>query len=542
MHIPMQTERSRRGYAVGIQEFDTIRKKGSVYVDKTEYVWKMVSADAQTYFLSRPRRFGKTLLVSTLQAYFEGRKDLFDGLAISQHEKEWKHYPVVRINLSAGKYYELERVHGTIDNILREHEERWGVNSIKDEYSYDTRLTNIIKSAYEKIKLGVVVLIDEYDAPMLDSVKNPELQDQIRDRIRNLFSPLKAQEKYLRFVFLTGISKFSQLSVFSELNNLNILTYDSTFEGICGITQQELETQLRPDVEQIAERMTKSYSKYGRKYDYDSMMALLKQKYDGYHFSNEFTDIYNPWSLIYAFEKGDVGNYWFGTGTPSSLIDLLRTKYLYMPDLENYRCNLEEFDVPTERIEDPIPVLFQSGYLTLKEYDGFTDEYVLGFPNEEVYRGFAGSLYKYYCEGYPRGKNTIMGAFTRFRLKQFSLDEFLRAIQRFFAAIPYSITDKNQNEQFYQANLYNLLVSAGAYVHAEQQTATGRMDISMKMQDAIYILELKYNQSAEKALSQIKEKDYAVAFASDPRPVCAVGMNFISNNHTLDSWTVERLK
>jgi len=537
----MQIERPRRGYAVGIQEFDTIRTKGSVYVDKTEYVWKMVSADAQTYFLSRPRRFGKTLLVSTLQAYFEGRKELFEGLAISQYETEWKQYPVVRINLSRGKYYEFERVHGTLDSLLRDHEEQWGVTSIPDEYNYDARLTAIIRAAYKQTGQKVVILIDEYDAPMLDSVKNPELQDKIRDRIRNLFSPLKAEESFLRFVFLTGISKFSQLSVFSELNNLNILTYDPVFEGICGITQEELETHLRPDVELLAEKMTLSYSKYGEHYDYDSMLALLKKKYDGYHFSSHFTNIYNPWSLIYAFEKGDVGNYWFGTGTPSSLIDLLRTRYLSMPDLENYRCSLEEFDAPTERIEDPVPVLFQSGYLTLKAYDRYADEYILGFPNEEVYRGFASSLYKYYCEGYPRGKNTITGAFTRFRLKQYTIDDFLQAVQQFFAAIPYSITDKNQNEQFYQANLYNLLVAAGAHVHVELQTATGRMDISMKMQDAIYILELKYNKSAEKAIEQIKEKNYAVAFVSDPRPVYAVGLNFTSNCHTLDSWTIEKL-
>ena len=537
----MDKNQTRRGYAVGIQEFDTIRTKGSVYVDKTEYVWKMVSADAQTYFLSRPRRFGKSLLISTLQAYFEGRRELFEGLAISRYEKEWRKYPVIRLNLSRGKYYELDRAHGTLSSLLRDYEEQWNVMNIPDEYNYDARLTAIIRAAYKQTGEKVVVLIDEYDAPMLDSIKIPELQDKIRDRIRNLFSPLKAEETYLRFVFLTGISKFSQLSVFSELNNLNILTYNPEFEGICGITQEELETQLQPDVEQLAERMIQRWSKYGEHYDYDTMIALLKKKYDGYHFSSQFTDIYNPWSLIYAFNEGDVGNYWFGTGTPSSLIDLLRTKYLYMPELENYRCNLEEFDAPTERIENPIPVLFQSGYLTLKEYDRYADEYILDFPNEEVYQGFAGSLYKYYCEGYPRGKNTIVGAYNRFRLKQYTLDDFLHAIQQFFAAIPYSITDKNQNEQFYQANLYNLLVAAGAHVHAEQQTATGRMDISMKMQDAIYILELKYNKSADKAIGQIKEKDYAVAFVADPRPVYAVGLNFTSNCHTLDSWTIEKL-
>ena len=534
-------EQAERGYAVGIQEFEKIRRSGSVYVDKTVYVWKMASSHAQNFFLSRPRRFGKSLLVSTLQAYFEGRKELFCGLAISHFETEWKQHPVIRMNLSAGKYYELEQTHSTIDSILNEHEKRWNV-SVSAPYSYDVRLKNVIEAAYKQTGMEVVVLVDEYDAPMLDSIKNPTLQDQIRDRIRNLFSPLKAEETYLRFVFLTGISKFSQLSVFSELNNLNILTYNPEYEGVCGITEEELVTQLRPDIELLAERMTKRWSRYGEKYDYDSTLALLKKQYDGYHFSSSFTDIYNPWSLIYAFNEGDVGNYWFGTGTPSSLIDLLRTKQLYMPELENYRCHLDEFDAPTERIEDPIPVLFQSGYLTLKDYDRHNDEYVLGFPNEEVYRGFAVALYKYYCEGYPQGKNTIMGAFSRFRNKTFTLDDLLQAIQNFFSAIPYSITDKNQNEQFYQASLYNLLVAAGAKVHAEQQTANGRLDISLKMKDAIYVLELKYNKTAEAALQQIKAKDYAVAYASDPRPVFAVGLNFTSNNHTLDDWTVEQVK
>ena len=539
-----------RGYAVGVQEFEHFRKTGAVYVDKTEWVWRMVCTNAVNFFLSRPRRFGKTMLITTLEAYFEGRSELFEGLAISRYEKEWKQYPVVRLNLSRGKYYELDRVHGTIDSILSDHEKRWKITFIKDEYNYDTRLTAIIREAYRQTGQKVVILIDEYDAPMLDSIKDPDLQDQIRDRIRNLFSPLKVEEKYLRFVFLTGISKFSQLSVFSELNNLQILTLRPEYEGICGITQQELETCLHPDIELLAERMTKSGEKWGEHYDYDSMLALLKKKYDGYHFSKEMTDIYNPWSLFCAFNEGDVANHWFGTGTPSSLIDLLRTKYLNLPELEGYRCNLETFDAPTERITDPVPVLFQSGYLTLKDYDGFTKEFILGFPNEEVYTGFAGSLFKYYCPDYPQGKLTITGAYTRLRLKMFTLDDFLLAVQTFFAAIPYSITDKNQNEQFYQACLYNLLASAGAHVHVEQQTATGRMDISMMMEDAIYILELKYTRktrthgkkTAVKALAQIKEKNYAVAFAADPRPVYAVGLNFTSNSHTLDDWTVEQLK
>ena len=535
---------------MGVQEFEHFRETGALYVDKTEYVWRMVSANAVNFFLSRPPRFGKTLLVSTLEAYFEGRRELFEGLAISRHEKEWKQHPVVRLNLSRGKYYELDRMHGTVNSILRDHEQRWNVTP-EDKYNYDERLTNIIHEAYRQTGQKVVILIDEYDAPMLDSIKSPELQDQIRDRIRNLFSPLKAEEKYLRFVFLTGISKFSQLSVFSELNNLQVLTLRPEYEGVCGITQEELETQMRPDVESLATRMTGRRAKWGEHYDYGSMLSLLKKKYDGYHFSEDMTGVYNPWSLIYAFNEGDVGNYWFGTGTPSSLIDLLRTRQLYLPELEDYRCDLDEFDAPTERISDPVPVLFQSGYLTLKAFDGYSKRFTLGFPNEEVYTGFAGSLYKYHMEdGGWRPRNMLYDAYYNFKRKQRALDDFLEAIRTFFAAMPYSVSDKNRNEQFYQANLYTLLVAIGAHVHVEQQTATGRMDISMLMDDAIYILELKYTRKArtrgkkvaDKALSQIKEKNYAVAFAADPRPVYAIGLNFTSNSHTLDDWTIEKLK
>ena len=522
----------KRGYGVGLQVFEDFIKRDAVYVDKTAYVYKMAHAVGKNYFLSRPRRFGKSLLISTLKAYFEGRKELFKGLAIDQLEKDWIKYPVIRLDLSSGKYYELERLHGTIDGILRRLEEDWGVKAY-DEYNYDVRLTNIILAAYHQTGREVVVLVDEYDAPMLDSVNKPELQDQIRDRIRNLFSPLKAQSDYLRFVFLTGISKFSQLSVFSELNNLRILTFDPEYEGVCGITEDELLTQLKPDIEWLSEAM----SRY-KPMSYDETVEELKRMYDGYHFSKQMTDIYNPWSLINAFEAGDIQNYWFSTGTPSSLINLLRNKPFNLPDLEGFEARMETFDAPTERINDPIPVLFQSGYLTLKSYNPYTNTYMLDFPNEEVYQGFANSLYQYYCEDYVGSSNQMNNVFWDLRLKKISFEQFMEAVRKWYAGIPYSITDKNQNEQFYQSMFYALMAGIGADIHAEEQTSDGRMDISLKLADAIYILEFKYDRNSEEATRQIREKNYAVRFAADPRPVYAVGLNISSDLRTIESFEI----
>ena len=390
-----QTERQDRGYAVGVQLFDRMRERGSVYIDKTAYIYKMVTTDAVNFFLSRPRRFGKSLLVDTLRCYFEGRKELFEGLAIYDLEKEWKQYPVIRLDLSNGKYYEKELVHGTINCILEQEERRFGLSEYKDPTNYDARLTRMIEAAHEQTGEQVVVLIDEYDAPMLDSMNDPELQEYIRNRVRSLFSPLKAQAKYLRFVFLTGISKFSQLSVFSELNNLQQLTFNPDYEAICGITEEELLTQMKPDIEILAEKLDKWAQGWGERYDFEHTVEKLRYWYDGYHFSDLMTNIYCPWSLLNAFAMGRIMNFWFSTGTPTSLINILRTRTdITLTELEGYTARLSRFDAPTERITDPIPALFQSGYLTLKEYNGMDGTWTLGFPNEEVREGF----YKCYSQ------------------------------------------------------------------------------------------------------------------------------------------------
>ena len=538
-----QTERQERGYAVGVQLFDRIRESGAVYIDKTALIYQLVTTKATNFFLSRPRRFGKSLLVDTLRCYFEGRKELFEGLAISNLEKEWKQYPVIRLDLSNGKYYEKERVHGTINTILKDQEERWNITKIEDAYNYDSRLTQLIKSANKQTGMPVVVLIDEYDAPMLDSMNDPDLQEYIRNRVRNLFSPLKAQAQYLRFVFLTGISKFSQLSVFSELNNLQQLTFNPNYEAICGITEEELLTQMKPDIELLAEKMDRRARRWGGSYDYGSTVAALKFWYDGYHFSKEMTDVYCPWSLLNAFAMGDILNFWFSTGTPTSLINILRTRTsITLSELEGYVAKLSRFDAPTERITDPIPALFQSGYLTLKEYDGRRNEWKLGFPNEEVREGFAHCLYQYYMEDYIGSADTLGIAFNDLRFKEKTFEEFIGVIQKWYAGIPYSITDKNQNEQLYQSLIYAALLAVGADVQAEDQTSDGRMDIALKLPDAIYIIELKYDKSAEEATDQIIAKNYAVRFAADQRPVYAVGMNISHDRRTIDRYKIVRVK
>jgi hypothetical protein len=528
-----------RSFAVGVQEFDWIRERKAPYIDKTKYVWQMVNTNAKNFFLSRPRRFGKSLLVDTLRCYFEGRKELFEGLYIYNQETEWKQYPVIRIDLSRGKYYEKERLHSTFNNILSYYESLWNVHVDEtDVFAYDTRLNNIVLSAYRQTGEQVVILVDEYDAPMLDSINDPELQDFMRQRVRNLFSPLKSQSQYLRFVFMTGISKFSQLTVFSELNNLQQISFAPDYEAICGITEEELLTQWKGDIERLTEQMNQTYSRWGIHYTYDDVLAKLKQAYDGYHFTNRFTDIYCPWSLINAFTVGDIQNYWFSTGTPTMLINVMRQHHLSIQQIDGVSVGIDRFDAPTERISDPIPVLFQSGYLTLKDFNPIKRKYTLGFPNEEVREGFAKSLYNYYMEDYVGSGETLGNAYNDLCSKEITIEQFVEVVRRWYAGIPYSITDKNQNEQLYQSLIYAALVGIGADVQAEDQTADGRMDIALKLADNIYILELKYGKTGEEAADQILRKDYAVRFAHDSRPVVAVGMNISSDRRTIDSYKI----
>jgi hypothetical protein len=538
----MQEEPRRFGYAVGVQQFDWMRERNARYVDKTKYVWQMVSTPAINFFLSRPRRFGKSLLVDTLRCYFEGRKELFEGLYIYDKEKEWRKHPVIRLDMSNGKYFQRELVHGTINAILSQQERRFSITNPEDPTNYDARLTHLIEAAYNQNGEKVVILIDEYDAPMLDSINDRELQDYVCNLVRNLFSPLKSQAQYLRFVFLTGISKFSQLSVFSELNNLQQLTFAPEYEGVCGITEEELLTYFKPDIELLTEKMNDGFKRWGMHFTYDDIVDKLKQTYDGYHFTDRFTDIYCPWSLVNAFAMGRIQHFWFSTGTPTMLINVMQQHNISIQQLEGCQYPLRRFDAPTERISDPIPVLFQSGYLTLKDYNPINNTYTLGFPNEEVREGFGYSLYQYYMEDYVGSQDTLGNAFKRLQRKDITIEQFIEVVRRWYAGIPYSITDKNQNEQLYQSLIYAALVGVGADIQAEDQTADGRMDIALKMPDVIYIIELKYGKTAEEATDQIIAKDYAVRFAADQRPVVAVGLNISEDRRTIDKYKIVSVK
>lgn len=517
-------EQINRKYPVGIQTFEKIRQENYVYIDKTDLIYQMVS-NGSYYFLSRPRRFGKSLLISTLAAYFEGRRELFEGLAIMEYEQDWIQYPVLRFDFSTGKFATKEDLEDAIDYKLSEYELLYGLQS--EQRTFNVRMTQLIKAAYAKTGRQVVILIDEYDSPMLFHIGDDVRQDEVRLMMRNLFSPIKELDPLLKFVFFTGITKFSQLSIFSELNNLENISMQSDYDALCGISEEELTSQLRPDIDMLAKSCGQSY---------DEMLAELKRMYDGYHFSKAQIDIYNPFSLVNAFKKKDIGNYWFGTATPSFLIKLLKHYRMEMPDVDGIKCDEMGFDRPVEHIDDPIPVLYQSGYLTIKDYEHDLGVYTLGFPNLEVRRGFARSLYEYIAPSYRMQRNTLYLAYVDF-YRSGRLEPFLQALQTFFAGYPYSLN--NNNERHYQSVLYTILASFGADVRPEMQTAHGRIDLTLRMPQAVYVIELKYGQSADVALQQIEQKNYADAFANEKRPVVSVGISFSKDERTMTEWTVK---
>lgn len=519
-------EQQVRKYPVGVQTFEKLRQEDFVYIDKTELIYKMVSSGAY-YFLGRPRRFGKSLLISTLAAYFEGRKELFEGLAISKYEKDWISYPVLRFDFSTGKFATKENLEEAIDYKLSEYEKFYGV--INERKTFNVRMTQLVKAAYEKTGHQVVILIDEYDSAMLYHIDDDVRQDEVRLVMRNLFSPIKELDPLLKFVLFTGITKFSQMSVFSELNNLENISMQPEYDALCGISEEELTTQLRPDIELLAQSF---------KLPYDEMHAKLKQMYDGYHFSKQQNDIYNPYSLLNAFKKKDLANYWFGTATPSFLIKVLKRYQMDISDIDGIKCDEMGFDRPVEHIDDPIPVLYQSGYLTIKDYENDLGIYTLGFPNTEVRKGFARSLFEYIAPTCQRHRNSLYLSYADF-YRSDNVEPFLQALRTFFAAYPYSLN--NNNERHYQSVLFTLLASFGADVRAEQQTANGRIDLVLSMPKTIYVIELKYGQSAYAAMQQIDRKDYASSVVSDSRNVVCLAINFSKDERTMAEWEVKKM-
>ena len=375
-------------YPIGIQTFERIRKEDKLYIDKTEYIYRMAHTSGTYFFLGRPRRFGKSLLVTTMQSYFEGKKELFKGLAIEKLEKEWTEYPVLHFDMSGGKHMDKEQLEEYLDYRLQEEEKKWGVT--KPVKGANNRLIDLINTAYEKSGKQVVVLIDEYDAPMLDVVHEKEQLDMLRNMMRNFYSPLKYSEAKLRFVFLTGITKFSQVSIFSELNNIINISMSDEYAGICGITKEELLTQMSEDIDELAK---------SQELTREETIAELKENYDGYHFSAKSPDVYNPFSLLNCFSTREFGAYWFSSGTPTYLIKMMR-KFKVMPtNISKMYAKSSAFDAPTENMTAITPLLYQSGYLTIKGYDKFSKLYTLDLPNKEIKVGLFESLLPNYLEG-----------------------------------------------------------------------------------------------------------------------------------------------
>ena len=538
----------KRKYPVGIQSFESIRTDGYVYVDKTPLIYKMIT-EGKPYFLSRPRRFGKSLLVDTLAAVFEGRRELFEAfttkqgieqpqLYIARSDWEWEKYPVLRFDFSKFNLTSLERYDEFVDYTLTGYEQEYDVPPSKASPSL--RMTNIIHAAERKMGRKVVVLVDEYDNMMLHNLGDAAMQTAIRERFQDLFMPLKGEDSHLQFVFITGISKFSQMGIFSKLNNLENISMQPNYETICGISEEELTTQMRPDIEMMAAHRGKTY---------DEILSSLKFMYDGYHFSKRMTDMYNPFSLVSALKSGDIDKYWFDSATPSALIAMLRQMPpLEISDVDGAFCESDGFNRAFDSYNAPLPVLYQSGYLTIKRYDEDIDMYTLGFPNEEVRKGFAGSLYSYVTNtpGENRERSALMKAYKMF-WRNDDLPAFIEAIKAFYAGVPYQWEKDNRNEHYYHALLYTLLVAFGADVVAEEPSAKGCSDITLKMPKGIYVMELKYDDTADAALEQIDRKGYADKYALERlrvgdgtsgigRPVTKVGIAFSSAERNITDW------
>lgn len=514
-------------YPVGIQTFERIRKENKLYIDKTEYIYRMTHSGGCYFFLSRPRRFGKSLLVSTFESYFSGKKELFEGLAIEKLEQEWMEYPVLHFDMSGGKHMEKEQLEDYLSNRLEAEERKWGITHTKR--GANDRLTELITTAYEISGKQVVVLIDEYDAPMLDVAHDKETLDVLRNVMRNFFSPLKMCEPMLRFVFLTGITKFSQVSIFSELNNIKNVSLDDEYAGVCGITKEELLTQMSEDIDMLAEAqgMTR-----------EETIAKLKENYDGYHFSPASPDVFNPYSLLNCFDDKNFGAYWFSSDTPTYLINMLRKFKVLPAKIGRSLARSSAFDAPTENLKTITPLLYQSGYITIKGYDKMSQLFTLDLPNKEIKVGLFESLLPYYLEGMYAEEGDVAIAQMSVLIRQGDMDGALRLFQEFLGTVPYC--NNTNYEGHYQQVLFIIFTLLTHFVvDVEVHTPNGRVDVVMETEDTLYLIELKLNKSAQSAMQQINLKQYGQRFARCGKPIVKVGVNFDAKKGNIEDWIIE---
>ena len=490
---------------IGIQTFEEIINKDYLYIDKTEYIYRMANGASKYCFLSRPRRFGKSLLTSTLHCYFAGKKDLFKGLAIEKLETEWTEYPVLHFDMSLAKHLDKEKLNEYLAWRLREYNEKYGLTKNNDA-GVNVQLADLIKRACEQTGRQVVVLIDEYDAPLLDVVHEDENLPVLRNVMHNFYSPLKACDPYLRFVFLTGITKFSQLSIFSELNNISNVSMDEPYAAVCGITEEEMLERMLGHIECLAGALEMTC---------EETRLKLKEKYDGYHFTWPSPDIYNPFSLLNALERKKIDNYWFGSGTPTYLVEMLRKFHVLPSEVgHSMQAMASDFDAPTEKMESIVPLLYQSGYLTIKGYDEEFGMYRLGFPNREVEEGFVRFLFPFYANVNKVESPFEIQKFVR-EVRFGDYDSFFRRLQSFFANTTYEVI--REQELHYENVLFIVFKLVGFYTQVEYHTSKGRIDLVLQTDKFIYVIEFKLDGTAEEALQQIHDKHYALPFASDGR-------------------------
>lgn len=511
-----------RRYPIGIQTFSKIREGNYIYVDKTGYVYNL----AHTYqyvFLSRPRRFGKSLLTTTFESFFEGRKDLFSGLKAGEMEKEWVEYPVLHFDMSKAKHLDAQGLTHNILLQLHAYEQIYG--SDDKEITTNDKLEGVIKRASDLTGKKVVVLIDEYDAPLLDVLTSEDDLEQLRQIMRNFYSPLKACDEYLRFVFITGITKFSQLSIFSELNNLQNISMNPEFAAICGISKEEMLDQLDSSIEEFAKY--KDISK-------QEAIELLKDNYDGYHFTYNSPDIFNPFSLLQVLQNKNTDAYWFGSGTPTFLLQEMKKFNVKPEDIKSMELPSTAFDVPTETMDSIIPLLYQSGYLTIKAYNKVSRMFTLDIPNTEVRAGIMGSLLPYVIQNAPITKAQALPGKMYEAIYEDDFDKMMDLLKTFLGTVPYS--DNTNYEGHYQSLLFVVFSLLCQYVDIEVHTPRGRVDVVFETRNKLYLLELKLDDSVDKAMEQINLNDYSERFALSAKQVVKVGVNFSSKTRNITDW------
>jgi len=510
-------------YPIGIQDFKTIRTDNYFYADKTALMYKLIKG-GQYYFLSRPRRFGKSLLISMMEYYFKGEKELFRGLAIEQLEKEWKTCPVLHLDLNAAKYTTSDALTSILESQLSRWEEIYGASA--SEKVVSERFKGVIQRAYEKTGQKVAILVDEYDKPLLQAFENEELKEDYRATLKAFYGVEKSMGAYIQFAFFTGVTKFSKVSVFSDLNNLADISMDKRYAEICGITEKEIRDNLDSEVESLAQanNLTK-----------DECYAKLKLNYDGYHFEAGTTGMYNPFSLLRTLDSQAFKDYWFETGTPTILVEALKRNNYNLEELTREEVTADLLGSIDSIDKNPLPLIYQSGYLTVKDFDERFGIYRLGFPNEEVERGFTRFLVPYYTSLSETKSSTFISRFVQ-EIESGQPDMFMQRLETLFAGGDYQIV--GNAELYFQNAIWVIFKLVGLYTEVEHHTSDGRIDLLIKTPDYIYIVEFKLDKSAEEALQQIEDKQYAKPFEHDGRTIYKLGVNLSSKTKRIDGWKV----